>query len=221
MFQTVIFDLDGTLLDTSEDLTAAGNHVCRENGWPEYEVSEFMSLVGHGIPNLVSRFSPPDAQSPERLAESLRQFSAWYGAHSMDKTHPYPGIENMLSRLRADGVQMAVYSNKADDFSKALIEHFFPGCFALIQGKRDGIPVKPDPTGLRVILDQLQADPGKTLFAGDSSVDIRTGQNAGIKTCGVSWGFRSRASLEEAGADHIADRAEDLESIIRQFHFHN
>ncbi len=213
-YQTVLFDLDGTILNTIDDLAGAGNWVCRQNGWPEFSTSSFMAMVGHGIPNLVTRFSPPECQDPERLQKTLEQFTAYYGAHNMDKTAPYPGIPALLEHLKAAGVRMAVYSNKADALSRAIVTQYFPGVFDIVQGKVDDIPVKPDPTGVRQILEKLEADPARTLFVGDSSVDIQTGHNAGLPACGVTWGFRSRQSLTDAGADYLADSAAELEALL-------
>jgi len=212
MYQTIIFDLDGTILDTLEDLANAGNWVCREHEWPEHTTEQYRLMIGHGIPNLVARFSPEEYRSPLMLVNTLAQFSSYYGAHDMEKTAPYPGIPELLGRLKAAGLQLAVYSNKSDCLARRIVAHYYPGVFDLVRGKVDGIPVKPDPAGARAVMEILGARPETSLFVGDSGVDIQTGHNAGAKTCGVTWGYRGRESLAEA--DFLADAAEELEAVV-------
>ena len=214
MYRTVIFDLDGTLLDTIDDLADAGNWVCRNNGWPQHSVAEYKAMVGHGIPNLVQSFSPEESRSPLLTMNTLNQFTEYYGKHNLDKTAPYPGILALLRRLKDAGVAMAVYSNKADDFSQTIVNHFFPGLFCHVQGKLEGVPVKPDPTGVKQVLAKLGATAAETLYVGDSDVDMNTGRNAGIETCGVTWGFRTRETLIQSGAGSLVDSMDELERKI-------
>ena len=214
MYRTVIFDLDGTLLNTIADLAGAGNWVCRQNGWPEHSEEAFARMVGNGIPTLVSRFAPEGCRSPLMLANALAQFMNYYAAHTMDATVPYEEIPALLERMKGAGIQMAVYSNKADEFSQTIVAHYFPDTFALVQGKLPGVPVKPDPTGVLGLLEKLEASQEEVLFVGDSDVDIQTARNARLKACGVTWGFRGREDLIAAGADVLADTVEQLETII-------
>ncbi len=213
MFTHVIFDLDGTILNTIDDLADAGNHVCRLHGWPVHPVEAYKRMVGNGIPSLVSRFAPTGTEQRE-LTAALAEFSAYYGAHKQDKTAPYQGVVRTVELLKAAGVRVAVLTNKADHLAGPIVEHYFPGVFELIRGALPGVPTKPDPTLLLGMLKELGADPAATLFVGDSDVDIRTGKNSGLTTCGVLWGFRGRQELEGEGADHIVDRPEQLLSLV-------
>ena len=196
MIHTVLFDLDGTLLNTIDDLADAGNWVCAQHGWPEFTVEQFKHMVGNGIPKLVERFSPADARTPEQLAATLAEFTARYDAHKEDKTAPYPGIAALIDALNTAGVQCAVFSNKADPLCGKIIEHYFgAGRFVLVRGSRPGVPTKPDPTGVYSLMQDLHADPASTLFVGDSDVDILTGHNAGLPAMGALWGFRMPPDL--------------------------
>ena len=214
MYRTVIFDLDGTLLNSIGDLAAAANYVCRKNRWPEHTEEEIMGMVGHGIPNLVRQFSPADARSTLMVLNTTSQFNQYYGCHNMELTRPYEGMAELLQQLKAAGAQLAVCSNKADNFSRAIVEHYYPGVFDLVRGNLNGMPVKPDPTVVREIMRDLDASYLSAMMVGDSSVDIQTGHNAGIKACGVTWGFRSRENLVEAAADAIADTPVELGKLL-------
>ena len=216
MIHTVLFDLDGTLLNTIDDLADAGNWVCTQHGWPEFTVEQFKHMVGNGIPKLVERFSPADARTPEQLAATLAEFTARYDAHKEHKTAPYPGIAALIDALNAAGVQCAVFSNKADPLCGKIIEHYFgAGRFVLVRGSRPGVPTKPDPTGVYSLMQDLHADPASTLFVGDSDVDSLTGHNAGLPAMGALWGFRGRAELTAAGADALAGVPEDILEYVR------
>ena len=214
MYRTVIFDLDGTLLNSIGDLAAAANYVCRKNGWPEHTETEIMGMVGHGIPNLVKQFSPEDARSTLMVLNTTSHFNQYYGCHNMELTRPYDGMAELLRQLKAAGMNLAVCSNKADNFSRAIVEHYYPGVFDLVRGNLNGMPIKPDPTVVREIMRDLDASYLSAMMVGDSSVDIQTGHNAGIKACGVTWGFRSRESLVEAEADAIADTPAELGKLL-------
>ena len=212
MFSHIIFDLDGTLLNTIDDLADAGNHVCAAHGWPTHTVDQFKYMVGNGIPSLVSRFTP-DGLGKEELAQALAEFSAYYGEHKEDKTAPYPGVPELLDSLKGAGMRLAVLSNKAHALAGPVVEHYFPGVFEYVQGALPGAPLKPDPTLLHALMESIGARPETTLFVGDSGVDVLTGKNGALAVCGVLWGFRDRAELEGAGADYVVEKPEELTAI--------
>ena len=214
MYQNVIFDLDGTLLNTLEDLADAGNWVCREKGWPTHEVEAFKYFVGNGLTKMIERISPEEFRAPEQVAQTLAEFTPYYNAHKADKTAPYAGMAEALKKLRAAGVQMAVLTNKADELAGAVMEHYYPGLFPVVQGALPGFPTKPDPTLLHQLMERMGADSGSTLFVGDSNVDIRTAKNGGLAGCGVLWGFRTREELLAEGADYLAETPAQLAELI-------
>ena len=213
MYKHVIFDLDGTLLNTIDDLADTGNHVCTLHGWPTHTVDAFKLMVGNGIPKLVERFAP-QGTSQEMLDQAYQEFMDWYGVHKEDKTAPYAGMPEVAKALREVGVSIAVLSNKADVMAGPVVEHYYPGIFPVVQGALPGLPTKPDPTLLYKLMERLGATREDTLFVGDSNVDIRTAKNGGLTGCGVLWGFRSREELEAAGADVIVSTPQELQDLI-------
>lgn len=213
MYKHVIFDLDGTLLNTIDDLADAGNHVCTLHSWPTHTVDAFKLMVGNGIPKLVERFAP-QGTSQEMLDQAYQEFMDWYGVHKEDKTAPYAGMPEVAKALREAGVSIAVLSNKADVMAGPVVEHYYPGIFPVVQGALPGLPTKPDPTLLYKLMERLGATREDTLFVGDSNVDIRTAKNGGLTGCGVLWGFRSREELEAAGADVIVSTPQELQNLI-------
>lgn len=214
MYKNVIFDLDGTLLNTIDDLADAGNWVCRNHGWPTHTVEEYKRYVGSGMARLAVRFSPEEWHTEEGVQKILDEFLPYYAAHKEDKTAPYPGVPELLEHLRAAGVSIAVLSNKAHALAVPVIEGYFPQKFQYIQGGVEGLPLKPDPALLLKLMENMGATQENTLFVGDSDVDIRTAKHAGVTSCGVLWGFRGWEELEREGADLLASSAKELETLI-------
>lgn len=215
MYKHVIFDLDGTLLNTLEDLADATNWVCVQHGWPVHTVEEFKYFVGNGAPKLLERVVPSGVEITDALRRmTLAEFTERYNAHKEDKTTVYPGMELALARLKEAGLVLAVLSNKPHEAAWPVVDRYYPGIFTTVQGALPDVPVKPDPTLLHKLMEELGASPADTLFVGDSNVDIRTAKNGGLTSCGVLWGFRTRQELETEGADHIAEDPAQLMDII-------
>lgn len=214
MYKYVIFDLDGTLLNTLDDLGDAGNYTCRQMGWPEHSIDAYRYFVGNGMEKLVERFTPEKHRTTDELKTAYDIFMPYYHAHKEDKTRPYAGIAELLSALRASDVKFAVLTNKADHLAKPIMERYFPGVFSFVQGALPGRPTKPDPALLHELMKKMGAVPPETLFVGDSNVDIRTAKNGGLTGCGVLWGFRTREELLEEGADVLVETPEQLADLI-------
>ncbi len=198
-YKAAIFDMDGTILNTLEDLTDSVNHTMKKHGLPTHDIDKVRFMVGNGIPTLISR-AVPEGTSPEEEKEVLRSFMEYYTLHSADKTKPYPGISDLLKRLQAAGVKTAVVSNKADIAVQGLVEQYFDGLFDAAAGDREGVERKPAPDLVNLVLKQLGVRPEEAVYIGDSDVDVATAKNAGLGGVFVDFGFRSREFLIEHGA---------------------
>lgn len=210
-----IFDLDGTLLDTVADLCNAGNHTLAKAGYPTHPLKSYYGFVGNGIGKLMERALP---EGHKEEAESLLdEFKSYYGNHLYDETAPYQGVVGILQKLGEAGAKIAVASNKYQAATETLVHHFFPNVnFVSINGQRDGMPRKPDPAVVKLIMEEAGVTKESVTYIGDSSVDMQTAQNAGVKAVAVSWGFCDRKVLEEYTPAFIADNAEELSRYLFQ-----
>lgn len=215
MKKLVIFDLDGTLLNTIADLAQSTNYALKKVGFPEHEESEYKFFVGNGINKLFERALPEGEKSEENVAKVRKHFLIHYGEHNMDRSRPYPGIPELLSALQEKGTMLAVASNKYQSGTERLIEHYFGNIpFVAVFGLREGVKAKPDPTIVEDILAIAKVEKGDVLYVGDSGIDMLTAKNAGITAVGVTWGFRPLAELEEFEPAHIVNKAEDILSLL-------
>lgn len=213
MKQAIIFDLDGTLLNTLGDLREAANAALRLRGLPPRSLEEIQRFIGNGVRNLMRRCLPEGASDAE-IDAALADFKQYYGAHLYDSTVPYDGIPELLCALRKRGVKVGVLSNKLDTATQALIQHYFPGQADVVFGEHSGVPRKPDPTSCHMVMEQLGVQPEDVLYVGDSGVDMQTARNAGLTAIGVTWGFRSRDVLLENGAHALVDRPEQILQML-------
>lgn len=209
----IVFDLDGTLLDTLEDLHASVNFALSRHNFPHRSIDEVRCFVGNGIFRLVSR-AVPENTADEILAAVFEDFKTHYSLHSMDRTRPYDGICELLAELRAAGCRLGVVSNKADYAAKPIIAHYFPDTFHCVVGERDGVRKKPAPDTVLEVMDRLNCEAADTVYIGDSDVDIQTAKNSGCDGIAVTWGFRSREFLRENGAEIMADSVKELSALL-------
>ncbi len=215
MKKLVIFDLDGTLLNTIADLAASTNHALAANGYPTHPTEEYRFFVGNGINKLFERALPEGEKTDANVLKIRQSFIPYYDVHCTDLTQPYPGIPELLLALQQKGIQLAVASNKYHRATEKLILRFFPDIhFTAILGQREGIPCKPDPQIVHEIIKLANVNAEEVLYVGDSNVDMQTANNARVDCVGVTWGFRPRAELEQGSPFAIIDKASDLLAYI-------
>lgn len=213
-YKAVIFDMDGTILNTLEDLKNATNYSLRQFNMPERTLEEVRMFVGNGIRKLVER-AVPAGTSAEKIDEILDVFLKYYKVHSADNTSSYPGIHELVEKLKAAGIKTAVSTNKADAPAQELGKEYFNGIFDLIVGQRDGLRTKPAPDSVNEILNILNIQKKDAVYVGDSDVDVQTAANSGLDFIGVSWGFRGRKFLQEKGAKNIVDSADEILDLVK------
>ena len=209
----VLWDLDGTLINTIEDLGAAVNHALQKRSLPLHGLQEYTKMVGHGVRNLVTQALPASLQADETLIDSvLADFRAYYCAHIDDYTRPYPGIPELLTRLQARGIKMAVASNKFQEGTEQLVGKFFPDIdFVAVLGNRPGYPLKPSPEIVQDVLSRAGLAPEEAIMVGDSPTDMQTAANGGIEAIAVTWGYRSAAQLS---GNRTVNSLEELQEAL-------
>lgn len=213
--ELVIFDLDGTLLDTIGDLAVACNAVLALRGLPQHTYDEYCRFVGNGIMRLVERALPEELRIPDTVAAVRADFVKYYTEHIDTRTKPYAGIPELVAGLARRGVRMAVASNKFQAGTEKLVRLFFPDvAFAAVLGQRVGVPLKPDPAVVEEILALTGVAKGRVLYVGDSGVDMQTAAAAGVRSVGVTWGFRERRELVQTGAQHIVDVPGEILNLL-------
>lgn len=217
MYDPIIFDLDGTLLNTLGDLAAAGNIALEKMSFPTHTEDEYRFFVGNGIPKLIERILPSD--SSERDKETAHKlFAEYYGLHKSDRTVPYSGVTELLAELNSRGITAVCCTNKDHKFASELLNGFFGGDLAEIIGAGQGFPRKPEPDAVIYLAEKYGKTGHKPLYVGDSGVDMKTAQNAGITACGVLWGFRDREELENYRPEYIVSNVDELKRIILKGH---
>lgn len=214
MIKAVIFDLDGTLVDSLQDLCDSANYALEKFGFPIHEKEKYKYFVGDGIPKLIERVIPRESFTQEIHTKVLKTFMERYRSHYLDKTSPYEGIVQSLCKLKEKGIKTAVVSNKADEMAQRVVDKIFSGEFSYVTGKREDYPLKPDPALTIKIMKDLGVEPEECVFLGDSGMDMATAKNAGCVAIGVLWGFRTAEELRANGAQYLLDSPEKIAPFI-------
>ncbi len=209
-----IFDLDGTLLDSIDDIAFSMNHVLEKNGFPTHQRDAYYYFVGDGARLLMERALPESSRTAAQVDALLPEFMAYYDLHKADRTKPFDGLLPTMEKLQAAGALFAVASNKPHEVMPELMRHYFPSIrFAVILGHRKGHPIKPDPEIVHDILAETGISRSDVLYVGDTAVDVRTAHAAGVRMAGALWGFRTRQELVDAGADLLLEKPESLLTV--------
>lgn len=214
--RAITFDLDGTLLDTLDDIADAMNSVLADRQLPQHSVERYKQLVGDGMETLVRRALPADADDEAMVAETMEAMRVAYGRRWDQKTRPYGGIPELLDELVAREIDLLILSNKPEELTVAAVAKLLaPWSFASVRGARAGVPKKPDPTAMLALMKQHQLSAERLLYVGDTNTDMRTARAAGLRAVGVTWGFRSEQELRQSGAHHILHAPRELLELLR------
>lgn len=214
-YEAVIFDLDGTLLDTLDDLGDGTNLILSRHGFPVHETTEYRQMVGRGLYMLMTLALPEDRRDEPTIRSLHAELDTFLCDHPVTKTHPYPGIPETLTALAASGIPMGILTNKPDALTQIVVSRLLANwSFVGVQGQREGIPRKPDPTAAVALAEEMRSSPSHTVFVGDSDVDIQTALAAGMVAVGVEWGFRGRKELETAGAERVISSPSELLALF-------
>ena len=212
-YKAVLFDMDGTVLDTLGDLAAAVNHTLREFSMPERSIAEVAAALSNGAAYLIAH-TVPDGTPKELTDKVLAAYAPYYDAHCDILTGPYDGIVPLMQKLRGRGVKLAVISNKQDTAVKPLAEKYFPGLLEIAVGESAEVRRKPNPDAVLAALRHIGVEREEAIYVGDTEVDLQTARNAGMECASVDWGFRTREQLVEIGAEHIFDTVQELEEYL-------
>ncbi len=216
MIKAVLFDLDGTLVNSLDDLANSVNYALSKFGLPEHKTEEFKYFAGNGIAKMVERAMPSDLRNTSGYEDVLKIFFEHYSIHFADNTNPYNGVKELVCRLKRTGMKIAVVTNKAQQMAEKVVKTAYGDIFDIIYGKQADTPLKPDPYGAFFVMDKLGVNSNECIFLGDSSVDMQTGVNCQAIPVGVLWGYRNQAELLENGAKYVIGKPEELFGIISE-----